>query len=887
MTAPTVEAPAGIVTFVFTDIEGSTRLIHEMGDRYVDLLDRHNELLRLVWASHSGYEVHNDGDAFLVAFADAADGVRACADAQHRLATEPWPDGVDLRVRIGVHTGLASPHGDDYVALAVHQAARVVAAAHGGLVLVSQDTIDALGSVDEPKLEPIGRYRLRDFDEPLQLYRLTGPDFAEAIPAIRAVPADGHNIVRLPTPTIGREELIAGIADHVEAGRLLTLIGPGGVGKTRVGAEVGMLIASDWPDGVWRVDLAGVADGDLVAAAIAGAIGARASRGQQRSEDVLDHLAERRAVVILDNVEHVRDACRTLVEAIQARCRGVALIAGSRVPIHVSGEMQWPVEPLDVPDPSQHGADAVLASSSGRLFAQRGAAVRPGFVVDDNNAADIAKICQRLDGLPLSLELAATHLAIQSPHEILAGIDERFQLLRSHDPTMDERHRDVEGMLTWSYQSLDDDERTAFRCVSVFGTGFSILTAQAAMGGADIELSEVPMLIWSLVDRSLVVADLSANATRYRLLETMRTFGRRLLDEQGETGPVAVGVATDLMGRIGPWFAADRRWLGEVGTEIDNLRAMIGFVPAEDQELAQQIACTIGRYHDTSQTFRDGIDELGRYVDTLSTPTPTRVSLLTTLADLYLRTGNVDAAHVLVAEATALHGELGPTDWDDVGVDRTMGEVARRSGDLTGAIRIARETLERPLSDRGRSRMYNLLGTTSAATGEFETAYEAFAAELEVNKILGYEGVVASAHGNLAEVAMRLGDIAAAARHQAACLDLAVAQGSTTMLAFSLIVAAHIAGSQGEPAQATRLHAQGEVLLAETGLALYDDDRRRSDELLAASRKALGDAAIGTLTAEGRQLEVPDAVELASAVFDAVDQEASENIRQQSKEGAR
>ena len=299
-------------------------------------------------------------------------------------------------------------------------------------------------------------------------------------------------------------------------------------------------------------------------------------------------------------------------------------------------------------------------------------------------------------------------------------------------------------------------------------------------------------------------------------------------------------------------------------------------MPAEDRELAQQIACTIGRYHDTSQTFRDGIDEIGRYVETLSTPTPTRVSLLTTLADLYLRTGQVDAAQALVTDAATLREELGATDWDDVGVDRTMGEVARRSGDLTGAIKIARETLERPLSDRGRSRMYNLLCTTSAALGEMETAYEACAAELELNKIVGYEGYIASAHGNLAEVAMRLGDIAAAARHQAACLDLAVAQGSTTMVAFSLIVAARIAGSQDDWAKATRLHAQGEVLLEQTGLALYDDDRRQSDELLAASRDALGDDAFARLTHEGQRLEVPDAVELASTVFGVVGLEASE-----------
>lgn len=876
MTAPTVAAPSGIVTFVFTDIEGSTRLFHRLGELYVGVLERHNELLRRVWSEYGGYEVSNDGDSFLVAFGDATDAVHACAAGQLRLAAEPWPNGVEVRVRMGVHTGLASPHGDDYVALAVHQASRVVAAAHGGLVLVTKDAVDALGYVDDPKLEPLGHYRLRDFDEPLLLYRLTGPGLGASFPAIRAVPAGGHNIVPPRTPTIGRADLIASVSDQVAAGRTVTLIGPGGVGKTRVVSEVGMMIAPDWADGVWMVDLAGVAQSDLVGSTIAGVVGAPALPGRERREDVLDHFAERQAVVILDNAEHVVDTCRDLIETLQVAAPGVAIVSGSRLPLHVPGEIQRHVDPLDVPPPSRQRADAVLATSAGRLFTERGAAVRHDFTVDEGNAAAVAEICRHLDGLPLSLELAAAHLAVQSPAEILAGLDERFELLRSRDPQLPERHRDIAGMLTWSYDSLDDEERTAFRCLSVFGTGFSIDTARAAISASGINAADVPMLVLALVDRSLVVADLTANDTRYRLLETMRSYGRHLLDEHGETGPIAVGLATAMMQRTGPWLAADRRWLGDVGTELDNLRALMAFIPADEEELAQQIACTIGSYHDDAQTFRDGIDEVKRYVATLPSPTPTRVALLTRLAHLYLRTGHVDEAQALAEDAAALREDVGAPEWDDVGVDRTMGEVARRSGDLAGAVKIAKEALQRPLSDRGRSRMYNLLGTTSAALGDLETAYDACASELELNKVVGYEGYIASAHGNLAEVAMRLGDTAAAARHQADCLDLAVAQGSTTMVAFSLIVAARIAGGEGNWAMATPLHAQGEALLEQTGLALYDDDLRESEELLASARASLGDESFAALSNQGQRLRVPDAVLLARTVFSAAGDEASE-----------
>lgn len=538
------------------------------------------------------------------------------------------------------------------------------------------------------------------------------------------------------------------------------------------------------------------------------------------------------------------------------------------MPLHVGGEVHWPIDPLDLPGTTDDG-DAVVQAASVRLFADRAAAARPDFTIDGRNRAVVANICRHLDGLPLSIELAAARLAIQSLTEIQEGISERFQLLRSPDRHVPERHRSVEELLAWSYRSLSDAEQAAFRAVSVFSSGFSISTAVPALSSARIEPNDVAMLVWSLVDRSLVVADLSANETRYRLLETMRSYGRGLLDEHGEMGAVANAVGRAMMNQIGPWFVADRRWMGVVAVELDNLRTLIGHIPTADQELAQQIACTIGRYHDASQTFRDGIEELSRHVDLLPAATPTRVALLTDLAYLHLRTGDVDQARLLVDTAADLLDELGVPEWDDVAVDRTRGELARRSGDFPGAVKIAREALERPLTDRGRSRMFNLLGTSSAALGDMETAYEALNDELVLDKVVGYHGTIAAAQGNLAEVAMRLGDIEAAALHQAACLELGLAQGSTAMVAFSLIVAARIAGGRQDWATATRLHAKGEELLEETGLALYDDDRDRSDELLAEAREALGNETFASLTYRDPQLDLPEALVMAKAVFSA------------------
>ncbi|MGI8926206.1 MAG: adenylate/guanylate cyclase domain-containing protein [Tepidiformaceae bacterium] len=863
--------PSGIVTFVFSDIEGSTRLFKRLGDRYPELLDRHRTLLRSAWKSYGGEEVNTEGDGSFVAFADTTSALQACAQGQRLIRAEPWAEGI-VRVRMGVHSGLAAPHNNDYVALAVHQAARFMKAAHGAQVLVSAEAAALAAPTADLTLTPLGRFRLPDFDEPVRIFQLAAPLLEEQFPAIRALPAEGHNLVRPPNTFVGRDDEVATVLSRLGPGRAVTIVGPGGVGKTRLATEVGVRVADAWPDGVWAVDLAMVEDAALIADGIGDAVGARAfangAPGADRWDEVLDHLRLRRALVLLDNAEvHVERCARLVAELVHA-CPGVGILTTSREPLRVAGEDIVRLGPLPLPGPLP-GSVELGSAPAMRLFVDRARTARPGLDLEGSTLAAIAAICRRLDGLPLAIEIAAARTAVLDPPAILAGLNDMFRMLRSRDRSLPERQRTMQALLDWSYRLLDVDEQAALRRLAVFSGGFSKEAAMAAVGDGRPAAGDVPELVWSLVDRSLLGADLTANDTRYRFLETVRHYARLLLDDASETGPVALRLSAWFLERLGPWRSADRAWIGDLSLELDNLRTVIPLVAPHDPAAAQQLACSVGRYRDAVHAFRLGIDEVSRFVAELQIETPSRVALLTTLADLWLRIGDVDNARVVLGEAEDLRRRVGPAPWDDAGVERTTGEIATRTGDLQRAAAIASEALGRSLSPRGRARMWDLLGLAKSASGDLRGAFDAFGQERAELVASGHEASLAGAEGNLAEIALRLGDTAMAAHHQRACLELALALGQPVLLAYSLIVAARLAAASGDWPTATRLQARAGAMLNETGWRLYDDDLRASEQWLADAREHLGGQGFDAAVRDGTAMDAPAAAASADEVLRA------------------
>ena len=862
--------PSGRVTFVLTDIEGSTRLLRRTGTGYAALLDRHRDLLAAAWAAHRGTEVDREGDGSLVAFADARDALLACAAAQRALQAEPWPPGAAVRVRMGLHTGLASPRAGGYVALAVHRAARVAHAAHGGQVLLSEEVLTGLDPEVRDLVQPLGRFRVRDFDAPVRLLQLTDAGLAPAFPAVRALPAEGHNLPRPLTRLVDRAEELALLAASLERARLVTLVGTGGVGKTRLAVEAGRLLAPRWPDGVWLADLAPLDDGALVPAAVAAAVGVAGVPGAEPTADVLDHLRSAEALLVLDNCEHQGDAVRRLVVDLLTECPGVRVLATSREPLHVAAERLVRLAPLRVPAPGDAGA---ADSPAVRLFTERAQDVQPGFALDAGTTADVVALCRRLDGLPLALEIAAARTAVLTPAEILTGLARRSAVLRGGDAGLPSRQRTLEALLDWSVRLLGEPERVALGRASLFGGSFGLDAATAALAGGSVEARDVPELVWSLVEKSLVVTAPAAGETRYRLLETVRAHGRDLLDARGDLTPSAVRLARWYAGRLGPARAAGRRWVSELGTELDTVRGLLPVVARTAQPLAQELACALGRHHEAVQALRQGVAETTRLAAELPAPTRERVGLLTVLADLHLRTGDVDAAERATGEARALRERTGAPEWDDVGLEKATGEIALRRHRPQLAAGAARRALAQDPSLRGRARMQNLLGIALVSAGDADGAHDAFQAELRACELLGDEVFLAHAHGNVAELALRRSDPAAAAHHQRACLDLAVALGQPGMVASSLLVAARLAAAEPGTAAwctAVRLTGKAEEMLDDSGLALYDEDRALTERTLAAAHAALGPQRFTAECGAGRAADVGSALEEAGRVLTAV-----------------
>jgi predicted ATPase/class 3 adenylate cyclase len=532
------DVPAGTVTFLLTDIEGSTRLWETMPDAMEVALARHNQLLTSVIEGHGGVVVtaRGEGDSFFVVFPSAVAAVEAAGTCQLALAAEAWPTGVVLRVRMGLHTGEARAAGSDRIDHApVNRCAGVKAAGHGGQVLLTSTTrsllAGRLGGGFE--LKRLGEFRLRDLAEPELIYQLTHPDLPADFPPIRTLAEHPGNLPPQMSSFIGRERELEQAAIALGQARVVTLTGPGGVGKTRLALQAAGQVAERFSDGGWLAELAPVRDPVLVDDAVAAVFSVTARAGQGTRDALVEFLRAKQLLLVLDNCEHLLEAAAALAEALQRSCERLVILATSREALGVEGEQLAPVPPLATP-----ASDADLAnvreSEAVRLFAERVAAVRPGFAVTAGNAAAVAAVVRRLDGMALAIELAAARVPAMAVAELARRLERSFAVLAAGHRDAVAHHQTLRATIDWSFQLLSGPEQVLLARLSVFAGGATLEGAEVVCSGEGIDPDAVFALLAGLVARSLVVAEDKGPGTRYRLLETIRQYGEERLSEAGE-----------------------------------------------------------------------------------------------------------------------------------------------------------------------------------------------------------------------------------------------------------------------------------------------------------------------------------------------------------------
>jgi predicted ATPase/class 3 adenylate cyclase len=575
--------PAGTVTFLLTDIEGSTRLWETVPEAMEVALERHNRVLAGVIGGLGGTVVtsRGEGDSFLAAFPSAVAAVEAAGACQLRLGSEPWPEGAALRVRMGLHTGEAHAQDGDYVDHApINRCARVKAAGHGGQVLVTKTTRDLAGGRlgGGFGLRRLGEFRLRDLAEPELIYQLTHADLPAEFPPIRTIAERTGNLPMPVSSFIGRERELEQIAAALGQARLVTLTGPGGVGKTRLAVQAAAQAAPRFADGAWLCELAPVRDPAGVDDAVAAVFSVTAQASQSTREALADFLRGKDLLLVLDNCEHLLEAAAALAGMLARSCERLVILATSREALGIDGERVAPVPSLEMPG-TDAGLDAITQAEAVGLFAERAAAVKPGFAVTAENAAAVAAVVRRLDGVALAIELAAARVPAMTPAELARRLERSFAVLAAGRPRAAARHQTLRATIDWSFELLDGPEQALLARLAVFAGGATLEAVEAVCGGEGIDPDAVFELLASLVARSLVVAEEHGIETRYRLLETIRQYGEQHLDTAGETQRWQArhaGYYAGLLGQVRD-HAHDPNpevfWAARLAAEQDNLLA--------------------------------------------------------------------------------------------------------------------------------------------------------------------------------------------------------------------------------------------------------------------------------------------------------------------------
>ncbi|MEW5881831.1 MAG: adenylate/guanylate cyclase domain-containing protein [Pseudomonadota bacterium] len=864
--------PAAI-TYLFTDIEGSTRLWEDAPERMRIALARHDTICHAAVARHRGTIVKTTGDGVHAAFERACDAVAAAVDMQLALAVPEAGDGLALRIRCGLHCGVDERRDGDFYGRAVNRAARIMSAAHGGQILVSQAVADAVGADAPPgvSLRDLGAVRLRDLAAPERVYQVLHPRLRADFPALRSLEATPNNLAQQLNSFVGRGQELADVRRMLAASRLVTLLGMGGIGKSRLSVQLGAEVLDEYPDGVWLIELAPLGDAQLVPQAVASVLGVKEEAGGTVLDALLKFARERTLLIILDNCEHLVAACADLAKRLLQSAPKVKILATSRDALQIAGETVFQLAPLAAPDPrAQATSDAALVHSDAvRLFVDRARAAQPAFRLTADNSRTVATICHQLDGIPLALELAAARTRALSVEAIAARLNERFRLLVTGDRTVLPRQRTLRALIDWSYDLLAPPERTLFQRLSVFAGGWTLEAAEAVGAGGDIDAADVLDLLARLVEKSLVIADIDGG--RYRMLETVRQYAHEKLQEYGGDGAArerhlayyvrfADAARTEL---VGP---SQGVWLERLDRDLDNVLAAHAWCDraAGGAELGLRLVFSIKFY-----LLSRGLLALGERlaIEALARPQAQASGLsrcrgLAVAGQFYFYRGQYREARRYLADSLAVAREMG----DPARVAsalQPLGMACLGDGDLRSARAHLEEAVElsaRHSDERSLGAALNALAQLCRVEGRIDEAQVLSDRVLAIFRMLGDRDSIAIAQLNKAMLAISRGATAGVANMLVEVLDIAIAIGSKPVGQSALEVASAYACLRGDAATAARFFGAAEAQAQRTGLRRDPADDAFLRPIVLRIRSALGDAAYADAERLGRILPYEEAI---------------------------
>ena len=869
------ELPTGTVTFLFTDVEGSTRLLQRVGDAYRDLLAAHHQILRESIATGGGVEVQTEGDGFFAVFSTATGAVLAAVQGQRNLLSHLWPEGEVVRVRMGVHTGEGVLSNGAYVGLDVHRAARIAAAGHGGQVLVS-DATRALVEHALPvgvDLRDLGAHRLKDIEQPEHLYQLRIEGVPDTFPPIRSLAARLSNLPPERSSFIGREHEVTEATALLERARLLTLTGPGGIGKTTLALKIAADQIGRFADGVYLADLSPITDPSLVPAVIARALMVREQPGRDMVDSLAEHLRDREMLLVLDNVEQVVEAASAVSRLLDA-APGLTLLATSRVPLHITGEQEFPVPPLALPDLTRSDdLESLAGNEAVTLFVQRAAGVRPGMRLTADNAATVAEIAVKLDGLPLAIELAASRANLLAPGAILARLGTSLSLLTTGSADLPERQRTLRSTIEWSHDLLEAEHQRLFARLGTFSGGWTLEAAEVICG-SDLDLTVLDGLA-TLIDHSMVRSTEAGDGElRFTMLETIREFAVERLALSGEGDDLKRAHAEQFRNLAEEaelrLTREDRAvWLTRLEAENDNLRAALDWAErTDDPDTGLRTASAIWRFWQQRGHLSEGRARLERLLamPSAAARAPLRARALGALGGIAYWQNDNPVTRAAYEEAVEIAREVGDATLlasallDLSFIPFMEHDADRAESILREGLATAQEAGDRLLT----ADFWDSIGFLEVFRGKPAAAIPLRRRAIEIFREEGDVWKMANSLLGLAMMSRMAGDVDAARSHLREALEMFTQARDTMSISAVLTGLALVAIDDGLPERAARLVGSSARIRDELGGGIPPELIGRWGDPANDAKRALGDDAYDRARAEGYAMDTETAVAYAN-----------------------